>query len=432
MKKLVFGLFFLFIVGIVVIPLGLLVIGSERTPLCDINSTASYDNIQKARAVVKRIKPENLKKKQISKVSFSEKELGLVLGYVFSYGLKNAPIASDVQLERDHIKTLLTIHLPSNPFGEYFNLAITMAADNNLLKIKQILLGSYEIPGTLVNPIIGVLHSGLMNIELYGAFFTTAENIQDITIGPDQLDITYTWNQDVIDTLHEKGKTAIIPEDHQQRLLVYHNELARVLGTIKSEKPSLGHVLKPMFSLAADRSKKSGKPVPENTALLQVLAVYANGTDLDVFINKDLAAQLKPIQSKALYLRNRGDLSKHFLISAGLAVSTNSQLANLIGVAKEVDDSDGGSGFSFADLAADKAGVKLGESAIKSDEKALLIQQQMAQISGEDDFMPTINNLPEGISKIEFKSTLKEIDSKTYTLIKNEIEIRINGCRLYQ
>ncbi|MBU1697468.1 MAG: hypothetical protein KKD21_10565, partial [Proteobacteria bacterium] len=59
----------------------------------------------------------------------------------------------------------------------------------------------------------------------------------------------------------------------------------------------------------------------------------------------------------------------------GFAVSAGSQLANFIGLAKEVEDADGG--FGFADLAADKAGVKMGRLAIAGQNQALLFQDRM-------------------------------------------------------
>ncbi len=82
-------------------------------------------------------------------------------------------------------------------------------------------------------------------------------------------------------------------------------------------------------------------------------------------------------------------------------------MSNLIGIAKEVDDSDKGSGFSFADLAADNAGVKMGEIAVGHPEQAVLFRKRMGAIEQETDFMPLIDGLPEGIRKLEFKKNIQ-------------------------
>jgi hypothetical protein len=44
------------------------------------------------------------------------------------------------------------------------------------------------------------------------------------------------------------------------------------------------------------------------------------------------------------------------MLSAVIAATADSNLSALVGVFKEIEDSKGGTGFSFPDLAADKAG----------------------------------------------------------------------------
>lgn len=430
MKKLLFFLFII-VLAVIAVPVVILIVGSGDTPVCTMDAKASYDSIQQVKDVVKRIKPENLEKKHASSVAFTEKELNLVLGYLLSYGLKNGRAASDLELADGRMRAVVCAHVPVNPLGNYFNMTVDFSERDNLLQIERIMLGTFEVPGAVVNPVVGLVHAGLMNVELYAAFFTNTENIKDISISDNRLQIAYKWNQEAIDQLKETGKNVVLPRQHQEMLVSYHNELARVLDSIKGEKTSLLQVLKPMFSFALEQSAASGKPVMENTALLQALATYSNNSDLSNFIAKDLAAQTRAIPYRSIYLNNRADLSRHFLISSGLAVTTNGRLADLIGVAKEVKDSDGGSGFSFADLAADRAGVKLGETATASEQQAAHIQQKMSTVANESSFMPGIDQLPEGISKVEFKNSLEEIDSKAYTLIKDELEKRLLGCSIY-
>jgi hypothetical protein len=53
-----------------------------------------------------------------------------------------------------------------------------------------------------------------------------------------------------------------------------------------------------------------------------------------------------------------------------------------------------GSGFSFIDLAADRAGIYFGKQATASPEKALKIQEKMANVENYQAFMPDITDLP--------------------------------------
>ncbi len=107
-------------------------------------------------------------------------------------------------------------------------------------------------------------------------------------------------------------------------------------------------------------------------------------------------------------------------------------MANLAGLFKELDDSRGGSGFSFADSAADKAGVKLAQIATGSPKMARLMQQRMSTVGRETDFMPRIDRLPEGIMALQFERIYKDLESNSYNLVDREISRRIQACPVYR
>lgn len=244
--------------------------------------------------------------------------------------------------------------------------------------------------------------------------------------------IIYQWDPDSLAKFQESSKIILLPRDHQKRLIFYNNELTDILKPYKRQKISLAHVIATMFERALGQSKISNDPVKENRALLQTLALYSNGTSLANFVSQDLQKTIKNPIKNILVINGRKDLSKHFLISAGLSVSASSSLANFIGLAKEVEDSDGGTGFSFADLAADKAGVKLGELAVASKQTAQRLQLKMDSIKNEVDFMPAIDQLPEGFMTLAFKKKYTDLDSKAYSLVNDEIDRRISQCNVYK
>ena len=66
----------------------------------------------------------------------------------------------------------------------------------------------------------------------------------------------------------------------------------------------------------------------------------------------------------ATRLHGRADTPKHWVLSAALTMFMDEKTGRAIGLWKELDDSlPGGSGFSFVDLAADMAGVRIGKAA---------------------------------------------------------------------
>jgi hypothetical protein len=80
-------------------------------------------------------------------------------------------------------------------------------------------------------------------------------------------------------------------------------------------------------------------------------------------------------------LNRHDDFPKHFIISAALAATAGGSLSDAVGVYKEIEDSRGGSGFSFNDIAADRVGVHAAA--------------RLRAGIGEKDIMPMTDDLPE-------------------------------------
>lgn len=76
----------------------------------------------------------------------------------------------------------------------------------------------------------------------------------------------------------------------------------------------------------------------------------------------------------------RKDWSRHFWVSAGLTVLSDGDRTMAVGLIKEImDATPGGSGFSFADLAADRAGNLFALAAIRDEESARAMQQRFSR-----------------------------------------------------
>ena len=131
-------------------------------------------------------------------------------------------------------------------------------------------------------------------------------------------------------------------------------------------------------------------------------------------------------------LANRWDLMAHFVYSAGIAVATQQRIGIAAGEIKELLDSGGRSGFSFADLAADRAGVRFVAAAMSSELAARQFQQSIVENPGEAAFFPDITGLQEGLSDAEFRQRYGDIQSERYRLELARIDQRIDGLAVYQ
>jgi hypothetical protein len=97
-------------------------------------------------------------------------------------------------------------------------------------------------------------------------------------------------------------------------------------------------------------------------------------------------------------LHGRADLAKHFFVSAHLVALLGSEPARGAGVVKEILDSNGGSGFSFADMAANRAGIAFAVAVLKD----RLTLDDVARTFTVESFMPSVDGLREGLQSKEF------------------------------
>jgi hypothetical protein len=100
-------------------------------------------------------------------------------------------------------------------------------------------------------------------------------------------------------------------------------------------------------------------------------------------------------------MRYRRDLCQHYVVSAALADILGAKEAEAVGMTKELLDSRKPSGFSFADLCADYAGVAL---FTKLKEQPKLLDQFQAGVRVSE-LLPSVADLPEGLT---FKRFLAE------------------------
>ena len=174
-----------------------------------------------------------------------------------------------------------------------------------------------------------------------------------------------------------------------------------------------------MFALAKERSA-AGDAARENRAAIVTLAFYSNGRGLSAII-PEAKAWRRPAPLRVT-LNGRDDFPKHFMISAAIAAEGGSPLADAIGLYKEVEDSRGGSGFSFGDIAADRAGTRFGTLAVKAPQK---LQAMLAAGVKERDFMPDVSDLPEFMQESDFKKRYGGIGAPAYNRVIADIDARI-------
>jgi hypothetical protein len=132
-------------------------------------------------------------------------------------------------------------------------------------------------------------------------------------------------------------------------------------------------------------------------------------------------------------VQGRNDLVRHFWVSAAITAFASARVSNLAGITKEeMDSGEGGSGFSFPDLLADRAGVRFAELALSSESNAAAMQSRVAGDWTSTDALATIDGLPEGIRQEAFLSEFGGVGGEGYLRWSNIIDQRLRSSKMIE
>ena len=172
--------------------------------------------------------------------------------------------------------------------------------------------------------------------------------------------------------------------------------------------------------------------VQQNRAAILALGIALGDEKLAKFVglnrDQDLIQQASKLM-EGTTLRNRADWPRHFCVSAALAVLENPLVSDAGGLMKEqLDALTGGSGFSFRDFAADRAGVRFANAATNSEEDAKAMQDLLKGEFNVSNILPPIDDLPENLTTEQFRNEYGSVGSKLYRQKISEIESRLDSC----
>ncbi len=127
-------------------------------------------------------------------------------------------------------------------------------------------------------------------------------------------------------------------------------------------------------------------------------------------------------------VRGRRDLCQHFAVSAALAETFGAAAAEFAGLAKEMTDMKGASGFSFADLAADLAGIELA-TAVTADPKRIAAMAKQFVVS---DHVPDIAAFAEGLTDKAFKAKFGGTDDTKFKAEMDAVRKAVQAVPAYR
>jgi uncharacterized protein YfiM (DUF2279 family) len=232
----------------------------------------------------------------------------------------------------------------------------------------------------------------------------------------------------LVHALSPAVQAPVAPVVDTERVRVYHARIARGVARLAA-RPSLAQLL-PLVLLDPGDGGGNDGIVDDHRAALLALAFYVNNWPIEAMVPE--ARGWPRAERRNTLLRSRHDLAQHFTVSAVVSAFSGTAIANAVGLYKEMDDVRRASGFSFSDLAADRAGTLFGEMATTSSESAWRLQGRLASGLIEDDIMPAVVGLPDNLTRAEFTRRYGDVGSPAYTGLLDEIDRRIAALPLYR
>lgn len=336
------------------------------------------------------------------------------------------------QLNDLGLTTLMTVPLRIVGQQFYLNATIQISPSSGPLQIDKVKIGMLTVPGGAALTLVGWAADQVWGPGKGAELLAMVRSVKfEQNAMKVELAKPSGWN---LQKLKQSGFSAyreLFSSPQQRADIEFYYQIALQYAAT-APNSSLVNYLQLLFQQAEQRSQDDpAKAAAENQAALLALGQLLGGQNLQLLVNE--VKRPSGVKAPRVTLARRPDLQQHFVYSAAIQLLTSRDVSNTVGEAKELLDSiKGGSGFSFVDLLADRAGVRFAMIATASPESARAVQQFFREQRQESEIFPSKARLPEGLSQQLFEQHFQSVDSVVYQQMVQEIDRRLDALPLYQ
>lgn len=392
----------------------LLFFAIDDSPLLRIHQGLNRDDIQRAKQLL-HVSPEE--RNQIKTVNLDQKDLNIAVSYLLNHFAENT---TQIQFIDDRVAFQIAIFVPKSLWGKYLDFSFSLRQAGDTIRIKSFKVGEISIPDPVANVLIpAIVHHTPLNQY----WLVLSQYVKNVRISPQALEISYLGS--IVDAAKQ---LAIRKHREYPNLHLYQQQINEIVSQHDpSWRLSLNDLLQPLFRSAYQNTSEKNA-IQENRAIIIAVGSYIYKHDLRRYLPLGLVYS----KEYPVFAYKRVDIPQHFIASALLATVDSSLLGEQIGIDKELGDAQKGSGFSFIDLMADRAGSRFGQLAIASNSKARELQRIMSATKDYGSIIPNPQDLPEQMDEQTFKLKFDTIDSPAYRQLIEQIDSRIAALPLYQ
>ncbi|MEZ4338994.1 MAG: hypothetical protein R3B82_20445 [Sandaracinaceae bacterium] len=365
--------------------------------------------------------PRDLEDGQVVTLALSQRQVSALAAEA---SRRRQRVSARAQLRESGLEVTLSAESPKPWLTPYVNVHATLEGPPSAPRVRDASLGDLPIPSGIGQMLFDY---GFREIQARDPIVSAAIGaVEDVEYGADALTVRMRWTEALRDQLRRAGREVVAQELGGERLPGYFEALRAAVADPRPDRP-LGELMTPLFALARRRVTAGADAREELEAAMVALTLYSLHMPPSDVLGEGAPA---PLEERAVLMHGRVDLARHFLVSAVTTLLAHRAVADALGVAKELRDSEDadGSGFSFADLAADRAGTRLMEEGTRSPARLTALIARLSRRLADSDLVPLVGDLPEGMDASAFRAAYEHVDSDAYRRLVARIDERTNGC----
>ena len=387
----------------------------------------SFNDAEK-RSLVTRLREERPAPDEPRVLRLTETDLsGLLNSALLRLGSQHK---ARIELQPEESTLELSLAGPSSWERRWLNVRAVgdlQVADGRLnARLSQLSIGGWTVPWPLSSLPVGLLQSAAKDEPKVR---TVLDLVTDTQIEKGQFSAVFDAGkvgQDILPSLVEQvwHRPQVAAETR-----AYIEPLLAKAAELEKGDDLFTNLMQEAFRLAGERTQAGGEPQLENRAAILALTILLGHEGVEQFVGNVLEPadrkQLPRLMGRAT-LRGRSDWPRHFLVSAAMKLVSNDATGDSVGVFKEhIDSQAGGSGFSFADLLANMAGIRFAELATGSERGAAAVQSALGSTFDVENVFPFAADLPEGLSAEEVERDYGGVQGAGYQRVLREMQYRL-------
>lgn len=423
--------FILLIACLIIGPVAFAAGSFQPDPILPANATLNPQQAVQSKALIRRARDVADGTDPEGRIEATEAELDALIA---TAARVVKPLLGRSEIDQSGLRIRVAAQVPGVPQLGWINFDAKAAPSQDGLKITSLRLGRMSLPaGPTVTAVTGALN--LATPDNLGSLLLASITALDTRNGVAVLTLDAGGAGDA--SLLSQVKTQLRgaagrPTTDEVTAHYAAMTAAAKAGTLPQSGSSAPWIAFAMARVAdAGHVSAEEAQIDTRAALIALAAHCGNLRAIEALVGQlQNDPRFRPCRETSL--RGRKDLRRHFTLSAGLQAITGSAMSFGMGEVKELLDtgSTGGSGFSFDDIAADRAGIRYGETFNAATPQE--IGPLAARISGEADIMPPIKGLPSELSERAFLDQYGGVGSPAYDMQIAEIDGRIDALPLYR